>query len=209
MQSPFRIGLTGNIATGKTTVGRMLEALGAVLIDADKVAYVAMAPGGSAYEAVTRAFGPDIVSADGTIDRRKLGTLVFSDSDRLHQLESLVHPHVIRAVEYQMTLCRAPVVVVEAIKLLESGMAAAYEAIWVTTCDESTQVNRLMVDRGYDQSTAVQRVRAQPPQAEKITAADVVITTEGTLDSTHEQVASAWCEMRRRLTSDDEEAQDV
>ena len=204
MQIPYRIGLTGNIATGKTTVGRMLEALGAVLIDADKVAHTTLAPGGAAYEPVTRAFGPDILNRDGTIDRRKLGSLVFSDSAALHKLESLVHPPVIRAVERQMAVSRAPVVVVEAIKLLESGMAAAYEAIWVTVCDQATQVTRLMEGRGYDRETALQRIHAQPPQEEKVAAADVVISTEGSLDDTQAQVEAAWAQIGSYFTSDEE-----
>jgi dephospho-CoA kinase len=204
MSLPYRIGLTGNIATGKTTVGRILEEQGAVLIDADRVAHTAMSPGGTAYSAVTRAFGPDILSRDGVIDRRKLGSLVFSDPAALRELESLVHPAVIRAVEHQIAVSRAPVVVVEAIKLIESGMAAAYDALWVTVCEESTQVSRLIEHRGYDNATALQRIRAQPPQAEKVRAADVVITTEGTLASTRAQVEAAWDEIGPRLTPHDE-----
>jgi dephospho-CoA kinase len=189
---PYRIGLTGNIATGKSTVGEMLVALGADFIDADHVAHEVMAPGGAAYEPVIDAFGPEIRAGDGTIDRRKLGEQVFSDPVALRRLEALVHPPVIRAVERRIRASTAPVVVVEAIKLLESGMAETYDAIWVTTCSETTQVQRLMTSRGLSRDAALMRVRAQPPQAAKIAEADVVITTEGSLASTREQVTAAW-----------------
>jgi dephospho-CoA kinase len=195
MRLPYRIGLTGNIATGKTTVGQMLAALGAVWIDADKVAHRMIAPGGKAYEAVSRAFGPEILDPDGTIDRRKLGNRVFSDPAALFQLESLVHPAVIEAVEHQIEFSEAPVVVVEAIKLLESGMAASYEAIWVTVCDEEIQIERLMQNRGLSREVALQRVRVQPPQSEKVAAADVVIMTGGSLEATRIQVEAAWAEL--------------
>jgi dephospho-CoA kinase len=192
MTSPYRIGLTGNIATGKTTVGHMLVVLGAALIDADEVAHAVMAPGGAAYGPVVESFGPEIVADDGAIDRRTLGELVFSDPAALRLLESLVHPSVIAEVERRIAETTTPVVVVEAIKLLESGMAAIYEAIWVTVCSQETQLARLMDDRGLSREAALQRIHAQPPQAEKVAQADMVIDTEGSLDETREQVKRAW-----------------
>lgn len=189
---PYRIGLTGNIATGKSTVGEMLVALGADFIDADKVAHDVMAPGGAAYKPVIEAFGSEICAGDGTIDRGKLGEQVFSDPEALRRLEALVHPPVMRAVEQRIRASTAPVVVVEAIKLLESGMAETYDAIWVTTCPEATQVERLMTSRGLNHDAALMRVRAQPSQAAKIAGADVVITTAGSLAATREQVETAW-----------------
>jgi dephospho-CoA kinase len=192
---PYRIGLTGNIATGKTTVGHMLVDLGAELIDADKVAHEVMAPGGDAYEPVVQAFGPEIVAQDGSIDRRALGKLVFSDPTALRLLESLVHPPVIREVERRIAASEAPVVVVEAIKLLESGMADTYEAIWVTACSAETQLTRLMRNRGLSREAALVRIHAQPPQEEKVAQADVVINTEATLDETRAQVERAWTKL--------------
>ncbi|MBN1250363.1 MAG: dephospho-CoA kinase [Anaerolineae bacterium] len=190
--APYKIGLTGNIATGKSTVGKMLRALGAAVIDADKVAHRVMAPGGRAYAAVVDAFGPEIVAGGGEIDRQALGQIVFSDPDALRQLESLVHPAVIAEVDQWMASSEAPVVVVEAIKLLESGMAETYGAIWVTTCSETTQLERLMASRGMSRDEALVRIHAQPPQAEKLAHADVVIDTEGTFAATRRQVAGAW-----------------
>ena len=196
---PFRIGLTGNIATGKTTVGLMLEKLGAELIDADKVAHAVMAPEGKAYAPVVAAFGDGILEHDGAIDRRELGRRVFSDPVALQRLEALVHPPVIDAIEQRIASSRARVVVVEAIKLLESGMAGSYDAIWVTACSEARQLERLANTRGMRPDAALNRIRAQSPQAEKLAQADVVIDTEGTLMETELQVISAWEAIQARL----------
>jgi dephospho-CoA kinase len=189
---PYRIGLTGNIATGKSTVGKMLADLGAERIDADHVAHTMIAPGGAAYAGVIDAFGPTLLAPDGAIDRRKLGAIVFADPNALARLETLVHPPTIAEVERRIDASDAQVVVVEAIKLLESGMAETYDAVWVTTCAEETQVARLMTTRGLTRETALQRIQAQPPQAEKIARAGVVIDTNGTLEQTREQVVTAW-----------------
>jgi len=197
--TPYCIGLTGNIATGKSTVGRMLASLGAELIDADKVAHVVMAPAGSAYAGVVEAFGPDIVGDAGEIDRRALGRIVFADPEALKRLESLVHPAVIAEVNQRIARSTAPAVVVEAIKLLESGMAESYDAIWVTTCSEETQLARLMETRGLSGEDALVRVRAQAPQAEKVLCADVVVDTDGTMAATRAQVDTAWADIQRRL----------
>jgi dephospho-CoA kinase len=196
-RAPYRIGLTGNIATGKSTVAKMLVALGAEHIDADRVAHEMIAPEGPAYDEVVAAFGEQILAPDGRIDRGKLGARVFCDEAAMARLESLVHPPTIEAVARQIAASDAPVVVVEAIKLLESGMAASYEAIWVATCDASTQLARLMAQRGLSRADARQRIEAQPPQEEKIARADVVIDTDGALAETRAQVEAAWRRIRR------------
>lgn len=193
--SPYTIGLTGNIATGKTTVGRMLEDLGAERIDADRVAHKVIEPDGPAYEDVVETFGPGIVRDDRTIDRRALGRIVFNDGEALRALEALVHPPVIRKIDAMIEASSAPVVVVEAIKLLESGMAAHYDAIWVTTCAESNQRSRLMNLRGLSREDADARLQAQTPQSLKIAQADVVIETDGTIAQTRAQVQEAWRRM--------------
>ena len=197
--APYRIGLTGNIATGKSTVGRMLASLGAELIDADRVAHAVMAPGGSAYAGVVDAFGPGVVDDAGEIDRRALGRIVFADSEALKRLEALVHPAVIDEVNQRIARSAAPAVVVEAIKLLESGMAESYGAIWVTTCSEETQLARLMETRGLSREDALVRIRAQAPQAEKVHRADIVVDTEETLAATRAQVEVAWTDLQRHL----------
>ena len=189
---PYRIGLTGTIATGKSTVGRMLVELGAVLIDADRVAHAVLAPDGAAYASVIQAFGADILSPDGLLDRQKLGVIVFSNPEALQRLESLVHPPVIASIDQTIADLRAQVVVVEAIKLLETGMADSYDAIWVTTCPETVQLARLIGIRKLHREDALRRLRAQPRQADKLAHADVVINTAGSLEETRAQVVEAW-----------------
>ncbi len=189
---PYRIGLTGNIATGKSTVARMLAALGAIHLDADRVVHEVLAPGSAVYAAVVVAFGAEILTPEGPIDRRRLGAQVFNDPEALAKLESLVHPAVIAEIDRRTALLEAPVVVVEAIKLIESGMASCYHALWVTTCPGEIQALRLMQERGLTHEEAWDRIQAQPPQAEKLALADVVIDTGGTLAETQRQVVAAW-----------------
>lgn len=193
---PYRLGLTGNIATGKSTVAQMLADLGAEHLDADHVAHAMLAPDGPAYAAVVAAFGAGILTAAGTIDRGKLGAIVFSDPDALRRLEALVHPPTLAEIERRIQASAAAIVVVEAIKLLESGLAADYNAIWVTTCPPETQIARLCATRNLSPAAAERRVAAQPPQAEKLARADVVIHTEGTLEATRLQVTRAWEDIR-------------
>lgn len=191
-QRTYRIGLTGNIATGKSNVGQLLHGLGAAYIDADRVAHEVMAPGQAAYQAVVAHFGARILAPDGAIDRRALGAIVFSDPEELCELERCVHPAAIAEVERRIQASAACVVVVEAIKLLESGMAETYDAIWVTTCPEEEQVRRLQESRGLDRVEALRRIHAQPSQAEKLARADVIIDTGGTKAETRAQVHAAW-----------------
>ncbi len=186
------IGLTGNIATGKSEVARMLAGLGARVIDADKVAHETMQPGGPAYDAVIQAFGREILAADGTIDRTKLGALVFRDPDALRQLEGAVHPPTIAEVDRRIASATEPVVVVEAIKLIEAGMHRAYDALWVVTAPRAVQIARLVAARGFTEEEAALRVDAQPSQEEKAALADMVIVNDGDLDRLREKVTAAW-----------------
>lgn len=189
---PYRIGLTGNIATGKSTVGQMLMALDAEFIDADKVTHKVIEPGGAAYDIVVAMFGTQILTPDGYIDRKKLGTIVFKDPASLTLLEDLIHPRVIAVIDDKVARSHAPVVVVEAIKLLESGLADTYDAIWVTTCSKTTQLKRLMNARHLNKSDAIQRIEAQPAPDAKLAQADVIIDTDGTVTATKAQVLRAW-----------------
>ncbi len=193
----IRIGLTGNIATGKSHIGAVLCELGALHIDADRVAHEMLAPGGAAYAGVVAHFGPDILAPDDTIDRRALGAIVFSDPAALRRLEALVHPSTIAEIERRIVVSGAPVVVVEAIKLLESGMAETYDAIWVATCAEEEQVARLQASRGLERTEALRRIRAQPPQVEKLARADVIIHTDGPKEATRAQVVAAYCDLAK------------
>ena len=186
------IGLTGNIATGKSEVGRMLTELGARVIDADAVAHQVMSRGGPVYAAVVEAFGPDILRLDGEINRARLGAIVFADAEALRRLEAIVHPEVITRVDALVREASEPVVVIEAIKLIEAGMHRNCHALWVVTCSREQQIARLMRTRGLSEAEAVLRVDAQPPQAEKIALADVVIDNSHALDETRRRVEAEW-----------------
>ena len=193
---PYLIGLTGNIATGKGEVTRILAGLGACTIDADQVAHQVMQPGGPAYDPVVDAFGTDILDADGEIDRAKLGAVVFRDPKALRRLEAAVHPAVIFEVDRQIAGATEPVVVVEAIKLIEAGMHRQYDALWVVTAPRQLQMARLVSSRGLTEAEAALRIDAQPPQEEKAALADHVIVNDGDMDALRGKVKTAWAQIR-------------
>ena len=195
-EHPTLIGLTGNIATGKSLVAQMLAELGAFVIDADRVAHEVMAPDGPAYDAVIEAFGRDVVAHDGTIDRGKLGEIVFRDPKALERLEKAVHPATIAEVTLRILQATEPVVVVEAIKLIEAGMHRAYDALWVVTAPRSLQIERLVNERGLAEEAAALRVDAQPPQEDKAAVADLVIVNDGSVEALREKVQAAWAEIQ-------------
>ncbi len=191
----YVIGLTGNIATGKSVVRKMLEHLGAYGIDADALAHRAMAKGAPGYPKVIRTFGTWILDEDGQIDRRRLSKIVFSDPEALKRLEEIIHPLVQHAIDVLIQRAPQSVVVIEAIKLLETPIAAGCDAIWVVDAPLDLQVQRLMNKRNLSLAAARQRVAAQPPQQEKIKAAKVVIDNSGSFDETWEQVQQAWSKL--------------
>ena len=192
---PLLIGLTGNIATGKSVVGRVLAALGALVIDADKVAHEVMRPGGPAYDGVLAAFGSEILAPEGTIDRSRLGAIVFRDPAALRRLEAAVHPATITEVGRRIAGAVEPVVVIEAIKLIEAGMHRHYDALWVVTAPRPVQIARLVATRGLTREAAALRVDAQPPQEEKAALADRVFVNDGGLETLQEQVEAAWAQI--------------
>lgn len=196
---PFLIGLTGNIATGKSEVAKMLARLGAQVIDADEVAHEVMRPEGPAYHAVIEAFGPEIVTAEGEIDRVKIGSIVFRNPAALQRLEAAVHPATLARVEQQIAQATKPVVVVEAIKLIESRMHLRCDILWVVTAPRALQIARLMSSRGLSREEAALRVDAQPPQEEKIAFADRVFVNDGDLEQLRQQIEAAWFQIQDEL----------
>jgi dephospho-CoA kinase len=186
------LGLTGNIACGKSTVLRQLRELGAYAIDADARIHDILRSDGPAYRPVVAEFGPGILREDGEIDRRALGASVFADPARLKRLEEIEHPIVRRLIEDEIRDAPLPVVVLDAIKLIESGWADKCDAVWVVTCRRDQQVERLMSTRGYSRQEAVTRIDAQSPQEAKVARANTVIDNSGTLEQTREQVTAAW-----------------
>jgi dephospho-CoA kinase len=191
-QRPVIIGLTGNIGTGKSTVAAMLADLGAEVIDADRVAHAVMRRGNQVHGEIVEIFGPGILSPDGQIARERLGPIVFGDPAALAKLEAIVHPAVIDVIDRRIAQPSADVLVIEAIKLLESSLADRCDSIWVTTSRPDQQIRRIVGSRNLSPESARQRVEAQPPQAEKVARADVVIDNDGSLSATREQVKSAW-----------------
>lgn len=198
------IGLTGNIGTGKSIVRRMLEHLGAFGIDADALAHRAIAKDAPGYKQVVSQFGKWILKEDGEIDRNKLGRLAFNDPEALKILEEIVHPLVFQALDYIIKRVKPKVVVIEAIKLLESNIKDTCDSIWVTQTPENLQLERLVIRRKMSVMDAKQRIDAQPPQEEKIRAAHVVIDNAGTFEDTWKQVYENWLKFVPKQTSESE-----
>jgi dephospho-CoA kinase len=188
----YAIGLTGNIATGKSVVRRMLEHLGAYTIDADALAHRVIAKGAPGYKPVLDKFGTWLLDNDGQINRPKLGRLVFADGQALAQLEAIIHPYVGQAVDLLVRRAGQKVVVIEAIKLLESDLSKSCDSIWVTDAPQEVQVERLMRKRGMSREDALQRVHGQPAQKHKLAAAHVIITNTGSYEDLWKQVSEAW-----------------
>lgn len=181
-QRTLVIGLTGPIGCGKSTVARWLEELGGVVVDADRIAREVTAPGEPALDAVIEAFGEEFMAADGSLDRAALGRVVFSDPAALATLEAIVHPAVRPRIEEAVRAAAdagAPLVVIEAIKLVEAGHAARCDEVWLVTCDAATQRERL-VGRGTNEADAATRIAAQGDIIERLRpAAGRVIDTSG------------------------------
>jgi len=188
----YVIGLTGNIATGKSVVRKMLEHLGAYGIDADALGHRAIARGAPGYQPVLDTFGRWLLDGNKQIDRAKLGRYVFADAEAMKHLEAIVHPLVGQAIDLLIRRATQPIIVVEAIKLIESSMASTCDAIWATFSPENLQKNRLMEKRRMSEAEALQRIRMQPPQEQKTSAADVVIRNASTFEDTWKQVVTAW-----------------
>lgn len=211
MTRPKTIGLTGNIGTGKSTVLRYLAKRGATVIDADALAHQAIAPGGPAYQAVIDHFGTDILLPDSSIDRKALGAIVFSDPSKLAQLEAIVHPAVFELAQRTLSETAAPLVVIEAIKLLESGrLLKLCDEVWVVTADEASQLRRLMQGRGMGEAEARQRMAAQSPQEEKVKRATRVIDNSSSIEQLYKQLDRLWSEVvNSTVVSDASEGQKI
>ena len=197
----FIIGLTGNIATGKSTITKMLEELGAEIIDADLLGHEVQQPGGPAYLKIIDAFGGDIVTSEGAIDRRKLGEIVFNHPERLARLEHVVHPFVIERIVERLRQATKPVVVIEAIKLIEAGLSALCSEVWAVTSPKEVQLARLRASRGLTRSAALLRINAQPSQKEKAKLASVVFKNTGSLEDLRKHVEEEWARVQPPLPS--------
>jgi dephospho-CoA kinase len=186
-----RVALTGGIATGKSHVRSRLESLGIPTLDADMLARDAVAPGTVGLAAVVRRFGADVCEADGTLNRKKVGSIVFHDPQARRDLEQIVHPYVRETTERWFASLdpkRVAFAVADIPLLFESQREGDFDTVIVTACEPATQLNRLMTRDGLDEAAARQRIAAQWPLQDKIAKADYVVHTDGSFDDTNRQV---------------------
>ncbi len=195
---PLLLGITGNVACGKSTVTGMLAALGAEVIDADLVYRDLVQPGMPLLGDIARTFGEAMVLPDGGLNRRALAAIVFSDPAALAKLDDLIRPVVAPEVLRRAARSSAPVVAIDAVKLFESGLGDACDETWVVACPREIQVERLMRRNGFPRDEAERRIDAQAPPADKIARANVVIDNGGPIASTERQVREAFAAFQRR-----------
>lgn len=196
----YVIGLTGNIATGKSVVRKMLQHSGAYTIDADQLAHQTMMPGAPAYKPVVETFGQLILGPDKKINRQMLGQIVFSNPDALKKLEAITHPIVRQAINALVSRSKQRVIVIEAIKLLEGDLKAWVDTVWVVNASKQSQYKRLVGQRKMSEADAKQRILSQSAQEDKVKQAKVVISNDGNVDATWKQVQTQWEEIKKLLT---------
>ncbi|MFE7055214.1 dephospho-CoA kinase [Streptomyces californicus] len=198
----LKVGLTGGIGAGKSEVSRLLVERGAVLIDSDRIAREVVEPGTPGLAAVVEEFGPDILTAEGTLDRPALGALVFADDQRRAALNAIVHPLVgARAAELERAAPEDAVVVHDVPLLTENGLAPFYDLVVVVDASAETQLDRLVTLRGMTESDARARMAAQATREERRAVADLVVDNDGTHETLVEQVDAVWDELVRRAAA--------
>ncbi|MEU7639972.1 MULTISPECIES: dephospho-CoA kinase [unclassified Streptomyces] len=192
-----KVGLTGGIGAGKSEVSRLLASYGAVIVDADKIAREVVEPGTPGLAAVVEEFGADVLAPDGTLDRPKLGALVFSDQEKLKALNAIVHPLVgVRSAELEGSAGPDAVVVHDVPLLTENGLAPLYDLVVVVDAAPQTQLDRLVRLRGMSQDEAAQRMAAQASREQRLAVADLVIDNDGPLEALEPQVREVWERLR-------------
>ncbi len=189
------IGLTGNIATGKSVVRRMLQHLGAFGIDADGLTHLAMAKGAPAYRPIIRTFGRYVLNDEEQINRQRLGSIVFNDPEALKMLEAIIHPVVRQAIGALIERSPQNVIVIEAIKLLEGSLSDYCDVVWVADAPKDVRIARLIDKREMLPKEAKRRVEVQNPQTDKTAKADLVINNGLSYEHTWEQVRNGWIDM--------------
>ncbi|MFG3020333.1 dephospho-CoA kinase [Streptomyces sp. NPDC048254] len=195
----LKVGLTGGIGAGKSEVSRLLVGHGAVLVDADRIAREVVEPGTPGLAAVVEAFGPDVLAADGTLDRPKLGSIVFADPEKLAVLNSIVHPLVGARSRQLENAAAADAVVINDVPLLaENGLGPFYDVVVVVDVAPETQVDRLTRLRGMAEEDARARMAAQATREKRLAIADIVIDNDVPLDALEQRVAQVWADLVRR-----------
>ncbi len=198
---PRVIGLTGNIACGKTVVGHMLLELGAErYIDADAVVHRLYQAGQPIAVKVAEVFGPGVIAANGSVDRKALGAIVFHDAEAMRRLEAIVHPAVSAALAQELaTVSPSGIAVIDAVKLLESESGAFSQSKWLVICAEEQELARLIERSGLSEEEARARIRAQPSIEPRLPLVDEVIDNSGSLEETRRQVAEAFERFQKRF----------
>ncbi|MGW3337548.1 dephospho-CoA kinase [Streptomyces sp. NPDC001009] len=195
----LKVGLTGGIGAGKSEVSRLLVEHGAVLIDADRIAREVVAPGTPGLAAVVEAFGPEILTGDGSLDRPRLGSVVFADPEKLALLNSIVHPLVgARSRELESAASPGSVVLHDVPLLTENGLAPLYDLVVVVDASPETQLDRLVRLRGMTEDDARARMAAQASREQRREIADIVIDNDVPLDALRKRVTEVWAELTRR-----------
>ena len=195
----MKIGLTGSIACGKSTVSAYLASLGCTIVDADAISRALTADGGAALPAVRQAFGDSVFRGE-SLDRRALGQLVFSDSQKRDELNAILHPLILREIARRLDTLDAPekLVIGDIPLLYECGMQTLFDAVWVVSVPRETQIERLALRDGLDRTQAEQRIDAQMPLSQKEKLADAVIHTDGTIEQTQRQIDALFCRLAQR-----------
>jgi dephospho-CoA kinase len=198
---PRILGITGNIACGKTAVGQMLLALGAErYIDADALVHRLYEKDQPVALRVTELFGPDVMAADGSVDRQALGAVVFHDAEAMKRLEQIVHPSVGEALQKELVQVSPDgIVVIDAVKLLEGGAGALCQSKWLVICSEEQELERLIARNHLSTEEARARVQAQPSLSSRFALVDEIIDNSGTLEETRRQVSAAFDRFCKRF----------
>jgi dephospho-CoA kinase len=195
------VGLTGGIASGKSTVGRAFAALGVPVVDADQLAREVVAPGTEGLEEIVRTFGSGVLLADGSLDRKALGAIVFSDAALRSKLNAITHPRIalVSAERMKALAALAPYVLYEAALIVENGAYKTMNGLVVVKADELAQLERLMQRDQLSEAEARARIAAQAPLAAKLAVADYVIDNSHSLDALHERVANVHAALLVRV----------
>jgi dephospho-CoA kinase len=198
----LKVGLTGGIACGKSYALKEFHKLGAYAIDADRIAHSVTEPGQPAYDEIVAAFGNEMLLEDGRLDRKKLGSLIFSNGAERKKLNSIVHPYILKEeqrliaeAEKDPRLLRSPVVMVDAALMVEVGSYRNYDFVIVVYCHPSIQLSRLVTREGLSEEEAWHRISSQMPLLEKVRYADYVIENSGKLSHTHRQIKQVFAEL--------------
>jgi dephospho-CoA kinase len=195
------IGLTGGIVSGKSTVARMFKDLGAKIVDADKLGHKVILPQGAAWKRIIKIFGKDILQKDQTINREKLGKIVFANQNLLKKLNKITHPKIIKLIKKKISLAKdnskeeKKILIIDAALIYETKIDRLMDKIIVVYLDEEEQLKRLIKRNNLSEKEALQKIKSQIPLKEKIEIADYVIDNSNSLDKTKEQVETIWQEI--------------